>query len=116
MNTIREKLYENSIKVKIGENYIQKEKYKNLINEANKKKIRKNSHTERVIQRWMPDYLVKNCQNCTKKFGMFASKYHCYVCGDVFCSSCLINEMLPPFKEKVKSCSECYSIMKLKYS
>jgi hypothetical protein len=61
------------------------------------------------IQRWMPDHMAKNCKICTKRFGLFLRKYHCYICGDIYCYNCtLMDKFEPYYHEPVRMCSNCH--------
>jgi hypothetical protein len=37
---------------------------------------------------WVDDKEVRNCSNCSKKFGLATRKHHCRECGGIFCGPC----------------------------
>eukprot|EP01102_Stenamoeba_stenopodia_P012741 TRINITY_DN4051_c0_g2_i1.p1 TRINITY_DN4051_c0_g2~~TRINITY_DN4051_c0_g2_i1.p1 ORF type:complete len:944 (+),score=230.52 TRINITY_DN4051_c0_g2_i1:210-3041(+) len=39
-------------------------------------------------QPWIPDNLMKACQQCSNIFGVFKRRHHCRLCGRIFCSTC----------------------------
>ena len=64
---------------------------------------------------WIAKCDVNNCLVCSKTFGLFTYKYHCYACGNVICHQCsnntaIINELTSIFNEckTVRVCRLCF--------
>eukprot|EP00002_Diphylleia_rotans_P026048 TRINITY_DN5176_c0_g1_i5.p1 TRINITY_DN5176_c0_g1~~TRINITY_DN5176_c0_g1_i5.p1 ORF type:complete len:1705 (-),score=276.50 TRINITY_DN5176_c0_g1_i5:514-5628(-) len=39
---------------------------------------------------WMPDDKCVKCYNCEAEFHIFRRRHHCRLCGQIFCSKCII--------------------------
>jgi len=54
---------------------------------------------------------AKQCKKCTKSFGIFLKKYHCYNCGIIYCDDCSSKQHINPQyskREHVRVCDDCY--------
>ena len=63
---------------------------------------------------WVPDSQLSNCENCSKKFGVYRRKHHCRNCGHIFCWECskLKFDLLVPakkggYEKKTRACRVC---------
>jgi len=68
------------------------------------------------VPRLIPEEFVKNCSGCDMNFGVCRWKYHCRVCGFVFCFYCSWNfdSFLPFYVQAVRICNRCISQQKNK--
>ncbi|CAK4131356.1 unnamed protein product [Aphanomyces euteiches] len=67
---------------------------------------------------WVKDTDRKWCKLCLRKFSLFNRRYHCRMCGDVFCSACMTFIMIVVGNEpkhSVRICGSCVSAHKAKY-
>jgi len=121
LNLIRDIVVDAFSKLKIKEDHIANLRNKlnttslltNII--ANKTFIFKKSFFD-LLPKWMPDDVVNRCMNCEKRFGLCTWKYHCRVCGGVYCSTCSANydNFLPFYVDEVRMCNGCFSVKKYK--
>lgn len=68
------------------------------------------------VPRLIPEEFVQRCQGCDINFGLCTWKYHCRVCGFVFCFYCSWNfdNFLPFYMYAVRICNKCISNKKNK--
>jgi hypothetical protein len=66
------------------------------------------------VPRLLPEEFAKNCFGCEMNFGVCRWKYHCRVCGFVFCFYCSWNfdSFLPFYVSVVRICNRCISHQK----
>ena len=71
-----------------------------------------------LLPKWMPDDVINKCMKCDYKFTFCRWKYHCRVCGGIFCTDCSNNydTYLPFYVNEVRICSICFSGKKYKIS
>ena len=120
-NKIRDHVFNTQSKLKIKGNHIIKLRKQlnngslltNII--ANKTFIFKKSFFD-LLPKWMPDDVINKCMKCNGKFGVCRWKYHCRVCGGIFCSNCTDNydSFLPFYVEEVRICTSCFLVKKYK--
>ena len=62
------------------------------------------------LPRLIPEELVKVCKSCQGPFSVCRWKYHCRVCGFVFCFHCSNNfdNFIPFYLNSVRICDDCY--------
>lgn len=60
---------------------------------------------------WVPDAHVVNCMapGCSTSFSLFNRKYHCKICGRVFCSSCCSAAVTIPNPNGVSSANAAFN-------
>jgi rubrerythrin len=68
------------------------------------------------VPRLIPEEFVQRCQGCEVNFGLCTWKYHCRVCGFVFCFYCSWNfdNFLPFYMYAVRICNKCVASKKNK--
>ncbi|OQR81009.1 hypothetical protein ACHHYP_16857 [Achlya hypogyna] len=63
---------------------------------------------------WAPSAVRSSCERCHQPFSMLRHRHHCHTCGEVFCSTCLVENMAERpggiGVQKVNVCSTCLSI------
>ena len=61
------------------------------------------------VPKLIPEEFIHKCQGCDINFGLCTWKYHCRVCGLVFCFYCSWNfdNFLPFYINAVRICNEC---------
>ncbi|KDO34124.1 hypothetical protein SPRG_01394 [Saprolegnia parasitica CBS 223.65] len=63
---------------------------------------------------WAPAAVRSACERCHQPFSMLRHRHHCHTCGEVFCSTCLVENMAERpggiGVQKVHVCSTCLSI------
>lgn len=68
------------------------------------------------VPRLIPEEFVQKCGGCDKTFGVCRWKYHCRVCGYLFCHYCSWNfdNFVPFYLNIVRICDFCYEQKKNK--
>lgn len=64
-----------------------------------------------ATNQWVSDASIRQCQDCSMRFTLFARRHHCRLCGRIFCHACS-NHWLntAACSKQVRTCRECYSI------
>jgi hypothetical protein len=62
------------------------------------------------VPRLFPEEFFHKCKGCTKNFGLCRWKYHCRVCGYLYCFYCSNNfdSFLPFYINEVRICDDCF--------
>lgn len=62
------------------------------------------------LPRLVPEELVKVCKSCLGNFSVCRWKYHCRVCGYVYCFHCSNNydNFLPFYLDSIRICDDCH--------
>ena len=117
LNLIRELVREMNFRNIHARTSLQK---RNEIVVGNKVKLEKNQNGIKNINlgiefilnnipRLIPEEFINKCQGCEMKFTMCRWKYHCRVCGCVFCFYCTWNfdYFLPFYLHVIRICNMC---------
>ncbi|OQS04930.1 hypothetical protein THRCLA_02876 [Thraustotheca clavata] len=63
---------------------------------------------------WAPATVRSSCERCHQPFNILRRRHHCNTCGEVFCSTCLVENMAERpggfGVQKVNVCSTCLNI------
>ncbi len=62
------------------------------------------------LPRLIPEEFVKVCKSCRGNFSVCRWKYHCRVCGYVYCFHCSNNydNFIPFYLNSVRMCDDCF--------
>ena len=58
-------------------------------------------------------HIISNCFECSKKFSFFIKKFHCKICGNLFCQLCLNYEIKINKEQSIKICKKCFNTLKI---
>jgi hypothetical protein len=63
-----------------------------------------------LVPRLIPEEFVRICKGCERTFGLCRWKYHCRVCGFIFCFYCSNNfdNFIPFYLGIIRICDGCY--------
>eukprot|EP00040_Diaphanoeca_grandis_P022885 m.123735 g.123735 ORF g.123735 m.123735 type:complete len:946 (+) comp29009_c1_seq2:229-3066(+) len=62
-----------------------------------------------VLRHWTDSNSITECPTCAQTFGLLRWRYHCRVCGGIFCGSCTKQKMRTTVdKRVVRCCTDCY--------
>lgn len=95
-----------------------------------KKKALGDSDFERTVVPWQPDEEALTCPLCGTSFGLFVRKYHCRLCGAIYCANCTdrpvafeaidvlepapgaqADAVRPAREGSVRACTTCFNAM-----
>jgi hypothetical protein len=63
----------------------------------------------KTVPRLVPDEFFKKCSGCSISFTLCRWKYHCRICGLIYCFYCTgnIDNFLPFYLHAIRVCNTC---------
>eukprot|EP00039_Didymoeca_costata_P013710 m.212552 g.212552 ORF g.212552 m.212552 type:complete len:300 (+) comp15854_c0_seq12:1631-2530(+) len=64
---------------------------------------------QHLLREWIPNENVTHCTSCRKEFSILFWRWHCRVCGQIFCSDCTQRRIKTPVNPRPQRCCDsCY--------